>query len=79
MHESATGLEQDNSPWLPEHPEVGYNLRNSPHLVPAYELDEALMRFSHNVANGYAYHRASGEKLSSDVKTEACRRHRSRF
>lgn len=35
-----------NSPFLYEHPEIGYNLENSPHLKSAYDLDEALMRFS---------------------------------
>ncbi|KAJ1518039.1 hypothetical protein HMI55_003689 [Coelomomyces lativittatus] len=32
--------------WLREHPECGYNLLNSPHLIPAFELDEAILQFS---------------------------------
>lgn len=35
-----------DSPWLKEHPEAGYNLKNSPHLVPAWELDSALVDLS---------------------------------
>ncbi len=35
-----------DSPWLAEHPEAGYNLENSPHLKPAYALDELILNFS---------------------------------
>lgn len=66
----AVSLLQDNSPWLPEHPEVGYNLSNSPHLTAAYELDEALMRFSYNIANGHAYHAASGQQLKANIESD---------
>lgn len=38
-----------NSDWLAEHPESGYNLMNSPHLIPAYELDEAILQFSADI------------------------------
>ncbi|KAI9204547.1 glucanotransferase domain of glycogen debranching enzyme-domain-containing protein [Polychytrium aggregatum] len=51
-----------NSPWLEEHPEAGYNLKTAPHLRPAYELDEALMKFSANLAPVY--------DLSPDLRTE---------
>ncbi|CAI2172544.1 650_t:CDS:10 [Funneliformis geosporum] len=40
-----------NSNWLEEHPEAGYNLINSPHLTPAYELDASLLEFSSKLAN----------------------------
>ncbi|KAM7539070.1 hypothetical protein Aperf_G00000049145 [Anoplocephala perfoliata] len=33
-----------NSPWLFEHPECAYNLQNSPHLVPAFVIDQAIWR-----------------------------------
>ena len=35
-----------DSEWLIKNPECGYNLVNSPHLRIAYELDEAIQRFS---------------------------------
>lgn len=41
-----------DTPWLMQHPEVGYNLQNSPHLRPAYALDVTLATFSRDVAEG---------------------------
>ena len=41
-----------DTPWLIQHPEVGYNLINSPHLRPAYALDVALATFSRDIAEG---------------------------
>lgn len=40
-----------DTPWLMQHPEVGYNLVNSPHLRPAYALDVALATFSRDIAD----------------------------
>ncbi|SCV04841.1 LAMI_0H19812g1_1 [Lachancea mirantina] len=36
----------DNSPWLRDHPEAGYNHKTAPHLTAAIELDQALLDFS---------------------------------
>ncbi|EGP86042.1 glycogen debranching enzyme [Zymoseptoria tritici IPO323] len=36
----------NNSKWLEEHPESGYNIKTAPHLQPAYELDSAFLQFS---------------------------------
>ncbi|KAJ5020339.1 glycoside hydrolase family 13 protein [Bipolaris maydis] len=35
----------NNSKWLEEHPESGYNVDTAPHLRPALELDTALLQF----------------------------------
>ncbi|PLW33615.1 hypothetical protein PCASD_15734 [Puccinia coronata f. sp. avenae] len=40
----------NNSPWLRDHPESGYNIVNSPHLEPALELDSALLELSDTLA-----------------------------
>ena len=36
----------NNSKWLEEHPEAGYNINTAPWLRPAYELDSALFMYS---------------------------------
>ncbi|CDS12463.1 hypothetical protein LRAMOSA04657 [Lichtheimia ramosa] len=38
-----------DSDFLHDHPDAGYNLENSPHLVPAYELDTALLELSKSI------------------------------
>ncbi|KAF9995368.1 hypothetical protein BGZ65_008979, partial [Modicella reniformis] len=52
-----------NSTWLWDHPESGYNLDNSLHLIPAFELDTALLRFSSRIAD-------PSSPFPSDIKTE---------
>ncbi|XP_072918859.1 glycogen debranching enzyme [Hemitrygon akajei] len=41
-----------NSIWLKKHPECSYNILNSPHLKPAWLLDQALWHFSVDVSKG---------------------------
>jgi glycogen debranching enzyme len=41
----------NNSLWLQEHPEVGYNVSTAPWLESALELDTALLDFSSNLAS----------------------------
>ncbi|KAJ3227740.1 hypothetical protein HK099_000413 [Clydaea vesicula] len=41
-----------NSDFLQDHPEAGYNLKNSPHLRSAYELDDKLLEFSEKLLDG---------------------------
>ncbi|KAI9440605.1 glycoside hydrolase family 13 protein [Lactarius indigo] len=36
----------NNSVWLEEHPEAGFSPLNFPHLIPALELDDAIIEFS---------------------------------
>lgn len=44
----------NNSTWLLDHPDAGYNCDTAPHLIPAIELDKALLDFSLNLKN-YGY------------------------
>ena len=41
----------NNSRWLEEHPEAGYNLETAPHLEPALELDNALLRYGKDLGS----------------------------
>ncbi|KAI9249357.1 glycogen debranching enzyme [Helicostylum pulchrum] len=51
----------NSSQFLLKHPEAGYNLNNSPYLVPAYELDTALIELSGNMDK---------EGLPTDIKND---------
>ncbi|KAF9268988.1 glycoside hydrolase family 13 protein [Marasmius fiardii PR-910] len=41
----------NDSPWLVDHPEAGFNPHNSPHLTPALELDTAMIDFSNSLSS----------------------------
>ncbi len=41
----------NNSKWLEQHPEAGYNLVTAPHLEPALELDNALMQYGRDLGS----------------------------
>lgn len=41
----------NNSKWLEERPDAGYNIKTAPHLQSAYELDSALLKYSSNLSN----------------------------
>jgi len=54
----------NNSKWLEQHPESGYNINTAPHLRPAYELDSALLKYSANLKSlGYSTHLGSEADL----------------
>ncbi|KAH7097576.1 glycoside hydrolase family 13 protein [Auriculariales sp. MPI-PUGE-AT-0066] len=40
-----------NSDWLLDHPEAGYSPFNSPHLIPAFELDDCFVKFASNLSS----------------------------
>lgn len=42
-----------DSPLLAAHPDLGYNLDNSPHLKIAYDLDEGILDFSREIESVY--------------------------
>ncbi|RHZ74047.1 hypothetical protein Glove_227g25 [Diversispora epigaea] len=59
-----------NSEWLQEHPEACYNLVNSPHLVPAFELDRAFLEFSKNISSfGIPTHIHSEDDLNKIIES----------
>ncbi|KAI8048766.1 glycogen debranching enzyme [Gilbertella persicaria] len=59
----------NSTEFLLEHPEAGYNLHNSPHLVPAYELDTALIELSGQMQEvGLPTHVQSGNDADKIVE-----------
>ncbi|KAK3091545.1 hypothetical protein FSP39_020658 [Pinctada imbricata] len=60
----------NDSPWLKEHPECGYNLQNSPYLKPAYLVDCILRHFSLDVGGGKFTHRGLPHIVDSNQHLE---------
>ncbi|PRP75329.1 putative glycogen debranching enzyme Gdb1 [Planoprotostelium fungivorum] len=58
----------NNTPWLADHPEAGYNLDNSPHLRKAFDVDEALLVFSTDIHNGVYMDIPKGNFSEDDVR-----------
>ncbi|KAK6104908.1 glycogen debranching enzyme [Brugia pahangi] len=54
-----------NALWLLEHPECAYNLKNSPHLRPAYILDRLLYHFGMDIMNGKYKNRNLSKEINS--------------
>jgi len=52
-----------DSKHLRSHPEIGYNLENSPHLKLAFDLDEGIISFSRDLKSLY--------NLNPDIRSEA--------
>lgn len=44
-----------DSPYLKDHPDLGYTLQNSPHLKIAYDLDEGILQFSKEFHSTYGF------------------------
>ncbi|KAK4615811.1 Glycogen debranching enzyme [Fulvia fulva] len=54
----------NNSKWLEEHPESGYNIKTAPHLRAPYELDSAFLMFSSKLKSlGLPTHLTSADDL----------------
>ncbi|VBB30985.1 unnamed protein product [Acanthocheilonema viteae] len=55
-----------NASWLLEHPQCAYNLKNSPHLRPAYILDRLLYHFGIDIMNGKYKDRNLNKEINTD-------------
>ena len=55
-----------DTPWLGDHPDATYNVDNSGHLKPALLLDEALQKFSEDMANGVYESKGLGRLIQSE-------------
>lgn len=56
----------NETPWLQEHPECGYNLANSPHLRPAFYLDRILWHTTVDIVNGRWQSAGLGTEIDSE-------------
>lgn len=64
----------NDSPWLQEHPECGYNLVNSPHLKPAFLADRILLHFSLDIGDGKYEAKGIPDTIDKMEHLEAIRR-----
>ncbi|CAD5212798.1 unnamed protein product [Bursaphelenchus okinawaensis] len=62
-----------NAPWLQEHPECAYNCVNSPHLRPAFIIDQALRLFSDEIGENKWADRGIPAELNAGHHLEAVR------
>lgn len=56
----------NESPWLRQHPECGYNLVNSPHLRPAYLLDRVIDKLTRDMLKGRWRKRGLGDDVTEE-------------
>lgn len=56
----------NDSSWVQEHPESGYNLKNSPHMRPAFLVDRALWYLNTEIMNGQYADRGVGKVISKE-------------
>ncbi|XP_047142337.1 glycogen debranching enzyme isoform X1 [Hydra vulgaris] len=56
----------NDSEWILQHPEASYNLKNSPHLRPAFLLDRALWYLNKKISNGHLENMGISKNLRSE-------------
>ncbi|KAM7286740.1 putative glycogen debranching enzyme, partial [Ixodes scapularis] len=64
----------NETPWIREHPECTYNLKNSPHMKPAFLLDVALHCFTLEIAEGKWEAEGVPPTISKEEHLDALRR-----
>lgn len=63
----------DDTVWLKEHPDCAFNLKNSPHLRPAFILDRHLANFGRSVAQNVYDHRGLPALITEECHLHAMR------